>query len=96
MERDKRIRQEEIKTKGYDFPKTKIPKELKPVKGSEKVKEGATVFDYIKDKFAKLFGWIGEAKRTISDIIQLVPSIKMSLWLGIILAILIIVIIILA
>lgn len=66
----------DIESKGYDFPKTKIPTHLEPVEQPEKKVVGATVFDWIKNKFDILFNFVGDAKKTIDKYVSVVPQVK--------------------
>lgn len=65
-----------IKHKGVEFPKPKIPKRLKYTEELKHKEEGATVFDWIKNKFDILFSFIGSAKKTIDKYISVVPDVK--------------------
>lgn len=93
---DHKIKPEDVPTKGHDFPKNEIPTELEPKGKESRDKEGATVFDWIKNKFDILFNIVGNAKKTIDKYLAVVPDIKLIMYLGIALAVLVLIIIIVA
>lgn len=58
----------DMKPKGYDLPKQKIPKKLKPAKDIEKKDEGASLWDYMKFGLDKIANIVIGTKEFISDI----------------------------
>ena len=94
MERNKELRKEEIKTKGYDFPKYKPPSKLQPRKDEKEIKITLSWIEKAIYGIKRFFGFFGEAAKTIKNGITLIPQIKTTLWLALAVGVLIIVIII--
>lgn len=71
-----------IKSKGYDFPKIKIPKRLKKTEEQKRDKEGASIFDYIKHYATKVFDTVKNTVQTVKDVALAIPKIKSAaIWL---------------